>query len=163
MYIVNTMSRNQHADPYSRNPRKHPSPFPRRLLGMSGNCHTRYLRIEPSTPPPPNESSSAAILPVGFAAAGVWKTPLNGAMTRGLCQQRELLNYPTIPTNFSGRVKTNKAVLLWTTRLFTVVIYCVDSITTEYCSHPCVSYFVSIWVILVVCICCACRIHHDWH
>ena len=49
--------------------------------GISGDCHVWKLATEPS-PHSADGSSTADISPGGFSAAGLWKAPLDGLLTR---------------------------------------------------------------------------------
>ena len=56
----------------------------------SGDCHVWKLATDPS-PHSADGSSAADISPGGFSAAGLWKAPLEGPLTRVPRERRQLL------------------------------------------------------------------------
>ena len=52
------------------------------MLGDLGRLSCLELATEPSPPHSADGSSAAAISPGGFSAAGLWKAPLDGPLTR---------------------------------------------------------------------------------
>ena len=59
--------------------------------GNSGDCHVWKLATDPSPPHSADGSSAADISPGGFSAAGLWKAPLEGPLTRVPRERRQLL------------------------------------------------------------------------
>ena len=59
--------------------------------GNSGDCHVWKLATDPSPPHSADGSSAVDISPGGFSAAGLWKAPLDGPLTRVPRERWQLL------------------------------------------------------------------------
>ena len=67
--------------------------------GNPGDCHVWKLATDPSSPHCADGSSAADTSPDGFFSAGFSKAPLDGLLTRGVRERRQL---PALCSQFSS-------------------------------------------------------------